>query len=372
MNAPIALLEPDLPHLERLLPYFRKVADSGRYSNFGEMAVAFERRMGEHFFRDAGVPMYCVTCSSATMGMEIALQALRLPSGAKILVPAFGFVAVVCAVCRLGFEPVFADIDADTWELRPESAVQAIRQHKIKAVIVVSPFGYEIASGEWKDFMSSHGVPVILDVAAGLGNQSVASGLVQVFSLHATKAFGVGEGGLVVTSDADLANRMQELTNFGFHQRMALLIGANAKFSEWHAAIAHAQIDRWTEITRSRQALRDRYRDALAIDGLSFHPATWMTPIPNYLPVRMASAAAAESLVRILAEENIESRRWFWPALIQHPAYKDKLRLTTEKQGIRHAVAVAETVVCLPFHTKLSSMDIGKISELVTRNASVL
>lgn len=366
----ISLLEPDLPALDSLVPYFAQVLESGLYTNFGPMVVGLESRLAQLFYRRDSEQACCVTTASATTAIEIALAAARLPPRATVLLPAFGFPAAAQAVVRLGHLALFAGIDPATWRLTPECADRVAARTQVDAVIPVSSLGYADDAGAWGRIADRHGVAVIIDAAAGIGNQALAPGLMVVSSLHATKALGVGEGGVIATTDPHMAEHMRALTNFGFERRIAAHVGGNGKMSEWHAAIAHAQLDRWETIRARRATTRDLYRRHLAGVPLRLHPDTWSIPVPAYMPIRVPTSACAEALVEALAADSIMARRWFWPALPEHPAFAGIPRWDTDKDPIASAEDLAATLVCLPFHTQLDDRDIERIAAIVRQVVS--
>jgi dTDP-4-amino-4,6-dideoxygalactose transaminase len=365
----LALLIPDFPSLQQITPYFAQVLDSGRYSNFGPLVLALEDRIAQTIYRGQPDPVHCVTTSSGTTAIEIALQALRLPAGAQVLMPGLGFPAAAQAVARLGYRPLFAGVDRRCWSMIPADAAAILRQTPVAAVIPVSLFGYAEDAAGWSGFATEHGVAVIIDAAAGLGNQIVSPGTMVVTSMHATKALGIGEGGLLATTDAEMAERLRALTNFGFENRIATQIGGNAKLSEWHAAVAHAQLDRWDDICTRRAAVRDRYRRYLDVDGwpLGLHPDTWSVPVPGFMPVKMRSGRAALRLVEALEAQNIASRRWVWPALSEHPAFAATQMCEVAGNSAADCSELAASLVCLPFHTGLDDADVERVAAAVCK-----
>lgn len=364
-SRPIALLVPDMPPLEQLTAYFARVVESGQYSNFGPMVTTLESRLALTFFGAEAYPVHCVSTSSATTAIEIALQAMRLPAGSPVLLSAFGFPAAATAVARLGYAPLFAGANESTWNLSPDCAARVMARTPVAAVLPVSPFGYGEDASAWSGFAVRHGVPVIIDVAAGLGNQDVRPGTVTVFSLHATKVLGVGEGGMIATTDAELAARLRVLSNFGCANRLAVQIGANAKLSEWHAAIAHAQLDRWDQVRSRRTMVREYYRQRLGGFALAVHPQAWSVPVPAFMPIRLSSAAVAERLVTALEAAGIGARRWFFPALTEQPAFAAMPRCETAEYPLANARDLAASIICLPFHGGLTEADVERVSEVV-------
>ena len=357
----IPLLVPDLPSLQELLPYFQRIEDNRHYSNFGPLVAELETRIAQRFTSSGGGCMHAVTTSSATTAIEIALQSLALPAGAPVLVPAFGFAAAASVVQKLGHALHFMDVDAARWECTPAIARQMMAAVRPAAVIVISPFGYPVDPLGWDELAAQTGVPVIIDAAAGFGNQQVSSGVATIFSMHATKAFGAGEGGVVVVSDADAAHHLRRISNFGFQDRVAQHAGTNAKLSEWHAAVALAQLARMDDVIRSRRQVLAGYQEEFAgYSQLAWHPDAFTAAVPAFMPVAAPDRDSARALVAGLAAAGIDSRTWFAPALTLHPAFAAAAARRNGPPML--AESLAERIVCLPFHANLTQHDIAYIA----------
>lgn len=359
------LLKPDFPPLELLAPLFSRVIEGGVFSNFGPLVSEFENKVAGELFDPCEHGIRCVSTSSGTAAIELAIQAMDLPRNSRIAIPAFGFVAVAAAVARLGYQPVFLDVNEQSWELAPEHADASFLYADIAAAIAVSPFGYPVDEAKWGEFSARRGIPILVDMAAGLGNQQRCGSIPFIFSLHATKAFGIGEGGLIATADQDLAHRLRAMTNFGFEDRVSREIGGNAKMSEWHGAIALAQLSRWRGIVARRQQVRAYYQKVFSGLAARFHPATWKTPVPAYMPIRMPTSNTSEALIKKLASTGIMARRWFYPTLPAHPAYRKFVPKGDLAATFPVACDLAATVVCLPFYAGLTFEKTAEIAGLV-------
>jgi dTDP-4-amino-4,6-dideoxygalactose transaminase len=108
--------------------------------------------------------------------------------------------------------------------------------------------------------------------------------------------------------------------------------------------------------------LRDRYGDALRRRA-TLHPAAAQLPVTSFMPILLASPAAAEKLLQALATERVEARRWFRPALPAHPAFRG-LRTLTGARCV-NAERLAECIVCLPFHARLEPRAVSRVGEVV-------
>ncbi len=362
---PLSCLVPDLPAADELLPYLRRIDQGRRYTNFGPLVDEFERRLASFLGRPGSEP-HCVTVASGTAALELALAALGLPPGSRVLVPAFTFPATASAVLRAGLEPRVADVDPASWALAPEAAAPLIERHRCRAVIPVAVFGCAIDVAGWDAYAAATGIPVLVDAAAGLGVHEVGRHVHTAFSLHATKPMGIGEGGVVVTADGELAERVRRMSNFGFAAGRAMMVGTNAKLSEYAAAVGLAQLERWPRLRALRGALWDRYWPLLrAIDGVVLQRGFAAAP-PAVLALATPMDGAA--CVAALAAEGIEARRWYCPPLHRHPAFAHLEHAGAgDAPGLPVAEALGAHVVGPPFHNFLSPDDLERIAETLRR-----
>jgi dTDP-4-amino-4,6-dideoxygalactose transaminase len=303
----------------------------------------------------------CVTLSSGTAALELGISALGLPQGSRVLLPAFTFPATLLAVRRCGLDAILCDVCSETWTLTPDIARQCLRYRDCRLVLPVAAFGCVLPVDAWDSFAAETGVPVLIDAAAALGAQRVGRSTNAAFSLHATKPLGIGEGGLFATSNAELAERVRRMSNFGFeHGLVTYAGGTNAKLSEYAAAVGLAQLDRWPELLRRRTAQWLKFHSALtAISGVQVQAGFGRYP-PAAVSARLP--ADAPGVADSLAAAGIETRRWYFPPLHRHPLWASSDRVGP-RGGITLPVteALAARNLGLPFHTALTDDDLGSI-----------
>jgi len=353
----IRCLVPDLPQAEELLPWLARIDANRWYTNGGPLLREFEQRLGA--LMDGGSGASCVTLSSGMSALELALHALGVGAGKRVLLPALTFPATALAVSRCGAEPVFGDVAADSWTMTPAIAREALARERIDAVMPVACFGFPLPAAEWDEFVRETGVAVLADAAAALGAQPLGERVHWAFSLHATKPMGVGEGGLFVTRDSALAEAVRRLANFGFeHGVVQSTHGTNAKMSEYAAAVGLAQLERWPRLLERRRVVFDDYRRRLqGLPQVVLQP--FATP-PATLSVRLPSDAKAVGAA--LAQSGIETRRWYLPPLTEHPAFR-KARRVGPAGSARLPVTetLATSLLGLPFHSRLTGDDVAAV-----------
>jgi dTDP-4-amino-4,6-dideoxygalactose transaminase len=211
------------------------------------------------------------------------------------ILPAFTFVATASAVEQCGYRPHVADVQREDWTLAPQALARHPMLHRIGLVVAVSPFGRPVAQAAWAEFRRTTGIPVVIDAAAGfeaLGAQpgQLAGDIPVALSFHATKAYATGEGGAVVTTDAQLAARVTRALNFGFYEdRESRGPSTNGKMSEYHAAVGLAGLDEWPSRARAFRAVAEEYVAQLATVGLGGRAvSTWVNSIVSGSASRIA------------------------------------------------------------------------------------
>lgn len=349
MNYKIRLYTPDLPGVDALAPFMRRIEAAQWYTNFGPLERALAAEVAA--LLDADHPPAVATASSGTAALTLALSALQLRAGSAVLTPALTFPATAAAIRAAGLEPLLADVDPDEWRLTPEIA--APWRGRVSAVVPVAAFGVGLPVTPWDAFADESGLPVLFDAAGALGNQAMPKRCVAAFSLHATKTLGVGEGGILAAYDAGLVERARRLSNFGFEDGVTVAPTGNAKFSEWHAAVGLAQISRSHALWEAKKSLSAAYR--LALPQLPMQKGA-----PGNLVVRLP--VSADRTADRLADEGIETRRFYQPDLTRHPAYECSPRAGE----LSTTAALHDRLLGLPFHGRLTPEDVVTVTRALT------
>ena len=368
----IRFLRPQLPSLEDVGRYFAAAEEERWFSNAGPCQRLLTQRLSSF----VGDGAHCVLVANATLGLMVALRALLDSSSRnarEVIVPSFTFAAVVDAITWCGLEPVFADLEAETWHLDPEQLELAIekRGHGLAAVLACSTFGTAppmAVRQRWEAACARANIPLLVDSAAGFGTLDEAGqplgrqGNAEVFSFHATKPFAMSEGGVVVTEDVDLATEVGLLINFGLDDRRAPLRthGINAKLSEIHSAIGLAVLDTYDEVLESRRSLARRVRRALESVGFSFQPgserSTW-----QFISTLAPSGGARDAVLAHAPRAGIELRSYFAPPLHESPPYTSAHRLNP----LPVTKDLSRRILSLPLANDLTDGEVRRIVECV-------
>ncbi|MEU5157017.1 DegT/DnrJ/EryC1/StrS family aminotransferase [Glycomyces sp. NPDC021274] len=253
-------IPPARPHIgEAEIEAAVRVLRSGQVVQGPEVA-AFE----EEFTKVSGTA-HCVAVNSGTSALQLALLAMGIGPGDEVIVPSFSFAASANAVRLVGAEPVFADIEADSFNIDPDS-VAALIGPKTAAIMPVHLYGNPADMARLTALADKHGLAILEDACQAHGAQvdgkPVGSfGKAGTFSFYPTKNMHSLEGGMVSTDDAQLARTLRLLRNQGMEQRYANeIVGANMRMTDVAAAIGRVQLGQlegWTEQRRANAARFD-------------------------------------------------------------------------------------------------------------------
>lgn len=245
-----------------------EVLDGGQYI-MGPAVASFEKAMAERL----GAP-HALAISSGTDALLCAMMALGIGPGDEVIVPSFTFFATAGTVARLGAKPVFVDINPRTFNIDAECVERAVTP-KTRAVVVVHLFGQCAEMDAIQSVACRHDLKIIEDAAQAIGaryhgRSAGTLGDIACFSFYPTKNLGgFGEGGLIVTDNAELATLCRQLCNHGestryHHDR----VGGNFRLDSIKAAILNVKLKYLDEVTKRRRANATRYDELLSDAGV--------------------------------------------------------------------------------------------------------
>jgi dTDP-4-amino-4,6-dideoxygalactose transaminase len=330
----------------------------------GPVVQAFEARMAA-----AVGTAHAVAVSSGTAALHLALLALDVGPGDEVIVPGFTHPATANVVERVGARPVLVDIDLETFNVDPQAMVRAIGPNT-KALLPVHLFGIPAEMDGIVSAAAARGVPVVEDAACALGSNYAgracgALGRVGCFSFHPRKVITTGEGGLLTTDDAGLAERLRRLRNHGqvveAGRGRFLEAGLNYRMTDFQAAMGLAQMDRLPAILERRAELVRSY--AARLEGwpgasLPREPrrarAAWQSFV-----VLLREGVDRDAVQARLREDGIETTLGTY-ALGAQPHYRDRPPLS-------RSLAAQQRSLSLPLHTRLSDADVERVVAALRR-----
>jgi perosamine synthetase len=278
----------------------------------------------EHEFAQVVGSSFALTTSSCTGAMHLALLALGIGPGDEVIVPELTWVATASAVVYCGAKPVFVDVEADTWCIDVASAERAVTA-RTKAIMPVHLYGHPADMVGVAALARKHGIKVLEDAAPALGakvnKKSVGDlGDVAAFSFQGAKTLTTGEGGMVVTSDRSLYERMRYLGDHGRDPgdpTRNTSIGFKYKMSNLQAALGLAQLERLSELVAKKRTIFHWYQERLAgLPGVLLNAerpwarnSYWMTSVV----LDGGGRVARDRVMAILKRAGVDSRPFFRP-----------------------------------------------------------
>ena len=238
----------------------------------GARVAAFERAVAEHVGS-----AHAVAVSNCTAALYLSLVALGVQAGDKVAVASYSWPATANVIALVGAEPVFVDIERETFNIDPNLLAAVLRRERVKAVLPVHTFGGMANMPAIMELAARHGAAVVEDAACALsaelgGRRAGTWGAMGCFSFHPRKAITTGEGGIVTTDDAALARRLRILRNHGQDPDAAtpdfVEPGHNMRLTEFQAALGLTQMGKLERIVASRRQQAGRYDALLEGSGI--------------------------------------------------------------------------------------------------------
>lgn len=357
---------------DREVSYVIEAAAHGWYENAQAWSHRFERAFAErHETRHA---MALPSCTSA---IHLALAAMGVGPGDEVIVPDVTWIATAAPVTYLGATPVFADIDPETWCIDPRSVEKNITE-RTRAIIGVDLYGSLCDWTALSRLAKPRGIKLIEDAAEAIGSSFVGQpagtfGDVGCFSFHGSKTMTTGEGGMLITDDTDLFERIEVLRDHGrapgdkaFYNST---VGYKYRMSQVQAALGLAQLERLDELVRRKRQVFTAYQKRLSgVPGITLnaeppgvHNSFWMTTIV----VSPSLGIEKEHLLGELSDRGIDARPFFYP-LSTLPAFRDRPEAARARRENVVAQGISPYGVNLPSAAALGREEIERVCDAVS------
>lgn len=319
MSNRIAYTKPSITDLE--VAYATDAARNGWGDRCYDYIVKFESAFAAHL----GV-MHAIATSSCTGALHMGMAALGIGPGDEVILADTNWIASAAPIVHLGATPVFVDIDPTNWCLDP-AKVEAAITPRTKAILAVHIYG-NLCDMDWlQSIADRHGIVLIEDAAEAIGSVSKgrragSMGRFGAFSFHGTKTLTTGEGGMFVTSDSALYERVLTLSNHGrvrgqTKQFWPEQVGFKYKMSNVQAAIGLAQVERIEELIARKREILSAYCDRLSrFKGLSLNPEPPGTVNGSWMPTVVFDpdlGITREALLAAFKTADIDARVFFHP-----------------------------------------------------------
>ena len=356
----IPVTQPFLPPLEEYQRLLSIVWKNKWLTNMGPMATELETELKS--FLDVPKLLFV---TNGTIALQMAIKAFNLTG--EIITTPFSFIATTSSIVWEGCKPVFVDIDENSFNIDADKIEEAITE-KTQAILATHVYGNPCDVEKIQRIADKYNLKVIYDAAHAFGveihGKSIFEfGDISTCSLHATKLYHSVEGGLVILKNEDVYHKLKFTRNFGFDGPEAFGgLGINGKNSEFHAAMGLANLKYIDEIHKKRKALSEFYDELLKESDL-------MKPMWNkeasknyaYYPVLFKSEEKLLETMQKLNENQIQTRRYFYPSLANSIPY-------LEKRSFEITDNIAKRVLCLPLYYDLKIEEVKLISKIINEN----
>ena len=357
----IPVLEPYLGEEE--LNNVIEAIKSGWISSQGKFIGEFE----EGFANYHGVG-YGISTSNGTAALHLALKSLGIEKGDEVIVPALTFAATANAVIYCNAEPVLVDSNLEYWCMDPNNIEEKITE-RTKAIIPVHLYGHPCDMDQIMDIAEDHNLYVIEDAAEAHGaeykGRKVGTfGNISCYSFYGNKIITTGEGGICITDDETLEEKMRILRDHGMNPEKRYwhdVIGFNYRMTNLQAAVGVAQLNKLDKFIEKKRKIASYYQKTLKElkdDKLiSLHPEMpWAKCVYWIYSILIEEKFNIErdDLINELKDREIDTRPFFYPINIMHPYKMEKLPKAEE---------ISRKGVSLPSSVTLDYEDISKITD---------
>ena len=353
-----------IPSMEEYIEEIRPIWDSHWLTNMGVKHKTLQAELQKYM----GVPNVELL-TNGHMALELSLQALNLQG--EVITTPFTFASTTHAIVRNGLEPVFCDIDPETYTM-DVTQIERLITDRTCAILPVHVYGNVCNVEEIERIAHKYELKVLYDAAHTFGETYKGQGIgsfgdASCFSFHATKVFNTIEGGAVCYRDPDMGRRLYELKNFGIHGPEEVdAVGANAKMNEFCAAMGLCNLRHVDEEIAKREAVVERYREHLeGVEGLRLNvKQPEVRSNYAYFPVvfdETLFGASRNEVMDALAQNGIGARKYFYPLTNTFECFHGKY----DVDATPVALHVAKRVLTLPLYADLSMEDVDRICKII-------
>ena len=364
MKPRIYYTKPSITELE--VSYATDAARNG----WGKNCYAYIDRFEAAFRAHLGAK-HAIATSSCTGALHIGLSALGVGRDDEVILGDINWIASAAPITYLGAKPVFVDVLPESWCLDPEHVEAAITP-RTKAIVAVHLYGNLCDMDRLLAIGLRHGIPIVEDAAEAIGSEwrgqrAGSIGAFGVFSFHGSKTVTTGEGGMFVTQDPQLHERVLTLSNHGrsgtqTRQFWPDTVGFKYKMSNIQAALGCAQMERIAELVQAKRRIFKHYADALAGLPCTLNPEPAGTVNGFWMPTIVVDHDLRFDRDLLLSEfkkDQIDGRVFFWP-LSQLPMFEP------QPQN-RVAYGIHRRGVNLPSFHDMSSAEIDRVVDALRK-----
>lgn len=304
---------------EKEIAYVTDAVTNGWNQHWGDYLAKFEKSFAAY----VGTK-HAIATSSCTGALHLILAGLGLKAGDEVIVPEITWIATAAAPSYLGAKPVFVDVEPDTWCMDPAALEQAITP-RTRVIMPVHLYGHPANMPAIMRIANRHNIDVVEDAAPSLGaniagQRTGSFGRAAAFSFQGAKIMVTGEGGMLVTNDSDLYERIKCLGDHGRDPQRTFWnssIGYKYKMSNLQAALGLAQLERIEELVEKKREIQRWYAEGLRgcphiqlnAERACYRNIMWMSS----LILDERAPMTRDDLMKQLKAANIDSRPFFYP-----------------------------------------------------------
>ena len=317
---------------------------------------------------------HAISVSNGTVALHLALLALDVGPGDEVIIPSLTFIATANAVRYVGAEPIFVDVDPETWCIDPK-LLEGSLSNRTKGIIAVHLYGHPADMDAINHFAASQGLWVVEDAAeaplAQYKGRTVGSlASTATFSFYGNKIFTSGEGGALTLDDSKLEERIRILRGQGMDPRRRYyfpIIGYNYRLTNVACAILCAQLERRDYLIKKRKWIFQQYQERLSgIPGINFQlVADWAKTAHWLFCITIDDkeyGRSRDQLMKLLDEEDIETRPFFIP-LHTLPPYQRESLMRSDHLPVTDSLG--DSGLNLPTFTSLTEKEIETITKAI-------
>ena len=362
----INVTKSDLPSLEKYTKYLEKIWSTRWLTNNGEFVQLLEKRLEEYL-----KVKNLILVTNGTLALQLALKALDIKG--EIITTPFTFSATTNVILWEGVTPIFADIDAETFNINPKDIERKITD-KTSVILAVHVYGNPCHVEELQKIADKYDLKLIYDAAHAFGveykDQSVLNyGNLSTLSFHATKLFHTIEGGAIIANDDKIIDKLKLLRNFGIvSEEEVVLPGINARMNEFQAIMGLCNLENIDEKIHHRKIIYDYYKEKLSgITDIIFQKIITSKYNYEYMPVCFENIEIRDKIYSELIKNGIKPRKYFYPLTSDFDYFKEKDINIVKKNELKIANYISDRVLCLPLYPDLEMEVVDKIIHMIKK-----
>jgi perosamine synthetase len=363
VNKKIFYTKPSITELE--IKYATDAATNGWGENCYDYIIRFENAFREHL--DV---KYAIATSSCTGALHMGLAALGIGPGDEVVLADTNWIATAAPIVHLGAKPVFVDILSDTWCIDPKRVEEAITPNTT-AIIVTHLYGNLCEMNQLMSIGEKYNIPIIEDAAEAIGSsyhgqRAGSMGKFGTFSFHGSKTITTGEGGMFVTNDSGLFEKILTLSNHGRRRGQAKQfwaedIGFKYKISNVQAALGCAQLERLEELVARKREILSFYRNSFRnIKNIKMNPEQSGTVNGAWMPTLVFDeqfVMSVDHLRDCFKKQDIDARVFFYPL--------SSLPMFSPVKSNVNAYSIPDRALNLPSFHDISHEQLSRVADII-------